>query len=418
MKRIAFALVMACLAAITPAMARKAKVHAPTLPAYFALPSTFTIAEGGSGVTFEDFGEATFWEGPDKQTSFNKQGKHWHAPLALKNPPSDLDGKGTWAVLKPALVAVGWTIPQEYDSNPFSAMMRYQQGGHDVWGFIEIYGPGNMSLDLVDAGGGALDFVITPPAAIPERFDVKKQNFPYLPPLPGTSPGTGAADSGPMEVTLPDSGEVQLVGNGTKTRFYPNPPTLSTLAFVNTYVGGLTRAGWTVIDSVHGSDAAITAHYARNGRDLWTYMHMGGEGYSIKVADSGTESDLAKQFAKACHVTLLGVLFDFNKATLKPESDPVLERVLAFLRKAPGMKLEVQGHTDNVGGDDYNLKLSDARSKSVLTWLTEHGIKIDRLSFKGYGKTRPIATNDTDEGRAKNRRVEIARPGCTKDGSL
>ena len=417
MKRIAFALAMACLALMSPsasAMAKEAKASEPTLPVYFVLPSNIAVADGGGRVTFEDFGESTFWEGPSgTEQSIDKQGKHWYAPLALKKPPTDIDGKGTWAVLKPSLVAAGWIIPQEYDSNPFSAMMRYQKDGHDVWGYIKIFGPDDMRLNLVDVGGGA-DFAISSPAIALEKFDVKKEDFPYLPPLPGSKPGTGSAEPGLMEVSLPGSGEVQLVGNGTKTRFYPNPPTLSTLAFVTTYVDAMIKAGWTIIESNHGSDATITAHYAKNGRDVWTYMHMGGEEYSIKGADAGVDNDLAKQLAKDCHVALRGVLFDFNKATLKPESDSVVQRVLIFLEKDLSLKMEVQGHTDNVGGDDYNMKLSDARSNSVLTWLTQHGIKAERLSFKGYGKIRPITTNDTDEGRAKNRRVEIARPGCTK----
>ena len=418
MTRVAIAFVLACLMGMSPAAAatgKAPKASAPTLPVFFVLPPNITVAEGGGRVTFEDFGESTFWEGPSgAETSVDKQGKHWSAPLALKNPPPDVDGKGTWVLLKPSLIAAGWTVPEEYDSNPFSAMMRYQKDSHDVWGYVKIFGPDDMRLNLVEVGASAPDLAIAPPAAVPEKFNVATQDFPYLPPLPGSERGTGAADTGSMEVILPDSGDVQLVGNGTKTRFYPNPPTVSTLAFVTIYVGAMTRAGWTIIESNRGSDATITAHYARNGRDLWTYMHMGGEEYSIKVADAGADGDLARQFAKDCHVALRGVLFDFNKATLKPESDAALQRLLAFLQKNASLTAEVQGHTDNVGGDDYNIKLSDARSSSVVSWLTQHAIKADRLSSKGYGKSRPIDTNETDEGRAKNRRVEIARPGCTK----
>jgi OmpA-OmpF porin, OOP family len=108
------------------------------------------------------------------------------------------------------------------------------------------------------------------------------------------------------------------------------------------------------------------------------------------------------------------VLFDFNKSTLKPESDAVLQQVLAPLQKDAALKLEVQGHTGNVGDDAYNQTLSEARAKSVMAWLTAHGVAPARLSFKGFGKTMPVATNDTDEGRAKNRRVEIANPACKK----
>jgi len=106
------------------------------------------------------------------------------------------------------------------------------------------------------------------------------------------------------------------------------------------------------------------------------------------------------------------VLFDFNKSTLQPDSDPVLQQILDLLKKNPTQKLEVQGHTDNVGGDAYNQTLSEARAKAIVTWLTQHGIAADRLTAKGFGKTKPIADNATDAGRAKNRRVEIADPNC------
>ena len=106
------------------------------------------------------------------------------------------------------------------------------------------------------------------------------------------------------------------------------------------------------------------------------------------------------------------VYFDFNKSTLKPESDAVLRQVAALMTQEAALKLEIQGHTDNVGSDAYNQPLSEARAHSVVAWLTQHSIVPSRLTARGYGKTRPIATNATDEGRAQNRRVEIANPGC------
>jgi outer membrane protein OmpA-like peptidoglycan-associated protein len=86
--------------------------------------------------------------------------------------------------------------------------------------------------------------------------------------------------------------------------------------------------------------------------------------------------------------------------------------VVGVLQKDTALKVEIQGHTDNVGDDAYNQQLSNARAQSVVTWLTQQGIAANRLTATGYGKTRPIADNDSDEGRAKNRRVEIAKPGC------
>ena len=133
----------------------------------------------------------------------------------------------------------------------------------------------------------------------------------------------------------------------------------------------------------------------------------------IRVADAGAANkDMGSDLKTNCHVAIYGVLFDFNKSTLQPASDPVLQQILDLLKKNPTQKIEVQGHTDNVGGDAYNQTLSEARAKAIVTWLTQHGIAASRLTAKGFGKTRPIADNATDAGRAKNRRVEIADPNC------
>jgi outer membrane protein OmpA-like peptidoglycan-associated protein len=81
------------------------------------------------------------------------------------------------------------------------------------------------------------------------------------------------------------------------------------------------------------------------------------------------------------------------------------------LQANPSLSVEVQGHTDNVGGEASNQRLSEARAAAVQAWLTQHGIGASRLTAHGYGKTHPVASDD-DEGRAKNRRVEIAKANC------
>jgi outer membrane protein OmpA-like peptidoglycan-associated protein len=158
---------------------------------------------------------------------------------------------------------------------------------------------------------------------------------------------------------------------------------------------------------------AVTAHYAQQGRNLWASLHKNSDGYDIRIADAGASTkDLNTDLEKNCHVAIYGVLFDFNKSTLQPASDPVLQQIDSLLVKNAALKLEIQGHTDNVGNDAYNQTLSEARARSVVAWLTQHGIAATRLTAKGYGKTKPIADNSTDAGRAKNRRVEIADPRC------
>ncbi|MBX3102402.1 MAG: PD40 domain-containing protein [Bacteroidetes bacterium] len=106
-------------------------------------------------------------------------------------------------------------------------------------------------------------------------------------------------------------------------------------------------------------------------------------------------------------VRLDNIFFDFDQATLKAESRIELEKLLRFLQANPTVKVEIRGHTDNEGTDSYNLRLSDQRAKAVAAWLLERGIPADRLQAKGYGETEPVAPNDTDASRARNRRTEF-----------
>jgi outer membrane protein OmpA-like peptidoglycan-associated protein len=82
------------------------------------------------------------------------------------------------------------------------------------------------------------------------------------------------------------------------------------------------------------------------------------------------------------------------------------------MKDEPKLAIEIGGHTDNVGKPDYNMKLSDERAAAVVRWLVQHGIAASRLTSHGYGDTEPLAKNDSDANRAKNRRVELKRKGC------
>ena len=106
-------------------------------------------------------------------------------------------------------------------------------------------------------------------------------------------------------------------------------------------------------------------------------------------------------------IVLQNVFFDFNKADLKPESYPELNRLVDFLQQNPGKRVEIAGHTDDVGTDAYNQNLSERRAKAVVEYLVSKGISKMKLDAKGYGKRVPVDTTATEEGRAKNRRVEF-----------
>lgn len=114
-----------------------------------------------------------------------------------------------------------------------------------------------------------------------------------------------------------------------------------------------------------------------------------------------------KNVAVGSVIVLRNIFFDFDKATLRPESTNELERLIKLLNDLPTLKIEIGSHTDSKGSDDYNMKLSQSRSESVVNYLITHGIAKDRLTAHGYGETKPIDTNDTDEGRQNNRRSEF-----------
>lgn len=114
-----------------------------------------------------------------------------------------------------------------------------------------------------------------------------------------------------------------------------------------------------------------------------------------------------KNVAVGSKIILKNIFFDFDKATLRPESTNELERLTKLLNDVPTLKIEISGHTDSKGADDYNKKLSNNRAKSVVDYLVSKGIAADRLTFVGYGEEQAIDTNDTDEGRQMNRRTEF-----------
>ena len=103
---------------------------------------------------------------------------------------------------------------------------------------------------------------------------------------------------------------------------------------------------------------------------------------------------------------LINIFFEFDKSNLKDESIPELNRLVELLNENPTVKIEIGGHTDSKGSDEYNLNLSDRRARAVHDYLVDHGIDINRLSTRGYGEAVPVDTNETDEGRQNNRRVE------------
>jgi outer membrane protein OmpA-like peptidoglycan-associated protein len=338
------------------------------------------------------------------------RGKHWQFPVIV---PGAMTENAVWAIIKPAFLANGWTAVHEWSAGGIMMFLHYQKNGVEAWAQTDPLGAERAAVDMIEIAPTPFKFTLTPPSATPETVNASAGDFPWLAPLPGSKFRGSAPDPAPFYVPIKGASEPELVASGSIIKTYYAPPDgLSNSLFRIAYHDALTAAGWTIVNESMGADVAISAHFTKNGRNLWASLHK-NDTYDIRVADAGAvNKDMGSSLKTNCHVAVYGVLFDFNKSTLQPASDPVLQQILDLLKKTPALKIEVQGHTDNVGGDAYNQTLSEARARAIVTWLTQHGIAAARLTAKGFGKTRPIADNATDAGRAKNRRVEIADPNC------
>lgn len=146
------------------------------------------------------------------------------------------------------------------------------------------------------------------------------------------------------------------------------------------------------------------------GLTLYTY-HAGNDNLfyvkNVRIAKGGVK--YYDRFLQDGKIVSNGIRFETGKATLRPESMGVINKIYAMMKDHPGIRLSIEGHTDNVGDAEFNQKLSEERAAAVRDQLVKMGIAADRLTTKGFGETRPIDTNDTPEGRANNRRVEFVK---------
>ena len=181
------------------------------------------------------------------------------------------------------------------------------------------------------------------------------------------------------------------------------------------------RSGKKLVEEVDsGGGTTIATMPVAGGRTLWLEVSIsnGGDFYSLTVVEEAgmaqkvefTASDLADALKATGRVAVRSILFDTGKATLKQESAAILATIAEVLKADPALKLEIQGHTDNVGAAVANLKLSQDRAAAVKAHLAEQGgIDASRLTTAGFGDTKPVASNATDDGKAQNRRVELVR---------
>jgi outer membrane protein OmpA-like peptidoglycan-associated protein len=194
----------------------------------------------------------------------------------------------------------------------------------------------------------------------------------------------------------------------------------SPLQTARNYQNALTRIGGVVLfQEVDAGGGTTSLRLVRGADEIWVRVNIGdsGNNYNVTVVEKGgmeqvvvANADVWKSDINTTgHATVYGVYFDTGKAVVKPESEPALAEIVKLLAQDANLRLLVVGHTDSTGEIPQNMTLSEARAKAVVAALTAKGIAVARLSAFGCGPLAPVASNDTEEGRAKNRRVELVK---------
>lgn len=158
----------------------------------------------------------------------------------------------------------------------------------------------------------------------------------------------------------------------------------------------------------------ITGKLSKNNMETWIELLASDNEYYITIIEREVMTQVvqANEMLDALNkdgFIALDILFDTGKSTIKEESLPIIDQIFELLNSNSSLNVSIEGHTDNVGTPESNKTLSDARAKAVLDAMVSKGITKTRLSSVGWGQERPVADNRTEEGRAKNRRVEIVK---------
>ena len=190
----------------------------------------------------------------------------------------------------------------------------------------------------------------------------------------------------------------------------------SGLAVVRNYQNALTTVGGKILQS--DPQRWVNGKIVKDGKEIWAEVMKGNGTIWLRVVEKqameqhivADAAAFSNDIRSTGHAAVYGIYFDTGKAEIKPESAQAMAEIGKLLKADPQLKVFVVGHTDNVGAAEGNVKLSDARAQAVMQALIrDQGIAPARLRPSGCGQYAPVASNDTEEGRAKNRRVELVK---------
>ena len=216
-------------------------------------------------------------------------------------------------------------------------------------------------------------------------------------------------------------------GNLTYIDYYYNYDTggngKSPLQIIKNYENAVVKNGGKMIyknSNSQDADLEATYHLVTKDKEYWVKLfNFGGTAndvehfglYILEMEPMKQEIEASEMFEAINKDGFIALYINFEtgKSDIKPESKPIVDQIVEMLKQNPDLKVSIEGHTDNVGSEKSNKTLSENRAKSVMTALISGGIEKSRLSSKGWGATKPIEDNSTEEGRYNNRRVEIVK---------
>ncbi len=238
--------------------------------------------------------------------------------------------------------------------------------------------------------------------------------------MPDTYIGECSSNYDEMEITMGDDNREKKEGTKTTVSYVYEPDEATAPSFfqiVKNFENAVIKTGGKRI--YYSKDAGVATLFTRSeNKDIWVVLVDFGGGKKgnfelTTLAIEGMKQDIsASELLDAINKTgsvSLQINFETGKSAIKTESQNIVEQIAAMLKSDPALKVSIEGHTDNVGAAAGNKTLSENRAKSVVTALISKGIDKSRLSSKGWGQEKPVASNDTEGGRAKNRRVDIVK---------
>ena len=209
-----------------------------------------------------------------------------------------------------------------------------------------------------------------------------------------------------------DENDNSIIVEGEKTYiYYESKELVAPLKIIRNYANAARDIGGKAVEYT-GNQVFI--NIKKDGKAIWAEVSAGDYYYSLTIVEKAdvkqeiTANDILKDL-NATGKAILYINFDSGESTIKEESRPIVSQIMQLLNNYPEINLSIEGHTDSQGDNASNHSLSENRAKAVMNAIIAGGINSNRLSSMGFGEDKPIADNSTEEGRAKNRRVELIK---------